>query len=99
MRNFDRVDLMHCDIQGTEATLLTNVIEPISAKVKRIVVGTHSFEIDRLLRSLFPKHGWILEGINVCVMTEHHGKPVLIHDGAQVWRNRRTEPSHEGLGS
>jgi hypothetical protein len=90
MRSFDEIDLVHCDIQGTEASLFENLIEPISAKVKRMVVGTHSFEIERRLASLFPKHGWHLEGINSCVMREETGKPVLIRDGVEVWRNTRS---------
>jgi FkbM family methyltransferase len=89
MRDFDRVDLLHCDIQGAEADLFASAIQPVSAKVKRIVVGTHSFEIDRRLVSLFAKRGWDLEGINICVMRELDGKPVLVHDGVQVWRNAR----------
>jgi len=87
MQRFDQVDLIHCDIQGGEATLFADKIELVSDKVKRVVVGTHSFEIDRHLSCLFAQHGWILEGINACVMIERDGKPVLIHDGAQVWKN------------
>ena len=89
MRDFDQVDLIHCDIQGAEATLFTNTIELVSAKVKRIVVGTHSFEIDRKLAGLFPKNDWELEGMDVCVMRDDGGRPVIIHDGVQVWRNTR----------
>jgi FkbM family methyltransferase len=89
MQEFDQVDLIHCDIQGSEAKVLNSSIEQISAKVKRIVIGTHSFEIERDLASLFPKHNWNLEGINACAMREDNGKPVLTHDGVQVWRNAR----------
>jgi FkbM family methyltransferase len=95
MRSCDQVDLIHCDIQGTEAELFANLIEPVSAKVKRIIIGTHSFEIERRLASLFPKHGWQLEGINGCVIREEKGKPVLIRDGVQVWRNARYWPIKE----
>jgi Domain of unknown function (DUF4214) len=89
MREFDQVDLIHCDIQGAEASLFANTIELVSAKVRRIVVGTHSFDIDRQLVCLFPRHNWNLEGINPCVMREQEGKPILVHDGVQVWRNTR----------
>ncbi len=73
-RDFDQVDLIHCDIQGGEANLFANVIDLVSAKVKRIVVGTHSFEIDRQLASPFPKNGWDLEGFDACRMREEGGK-------------------------
>jgi hypothetical protein len=80
-----------CDIQGAEASLLANAIDLVSARVKRIVVGTHSFEIERKLVRLFSKHGWVSEGISACMMREDNGRPVLVHDGAQVWRNRAVE--------
>jgi SAM-dependent methyltransferase len=88
MRDLDQVDLIHCDIQGSEAGLFASTIDLVSAKVKRIVVGTHSFEIDRSLVNLFPKKGWILESIDACVI-KGEGKPVLVRDGTQIWRNER----------
>jgi hypothetical protein len=57
--------------------------------VKRVVVGTHSFDIDRRLACLFAKNNWELEGINACVMSEDGTKPVILRDGVQVWRNSR----------
>jgi FkbM family methyltransferase len=87
--DFDEVDLIHSDIQGAEANLFANTIDLVSAKVKRVVVGTHSFEIDRQLGCLFPRNGWDLEGIVACRMTEDNGRPVVAHDGVQVWRNMR----------
>ena len=87
MRDYEEVDLIHCDIQGGEGNLFPNIIELLSAKVKRVVVGTHSFEIDRQLACLFPRNGWDLEGISACLMREEGGKPVIIRDGVQVWRN------------
>ena len=91
MREFDHVDLLHCDIQGGEASLFTSMIDLVSAKVRRVVIGTHSFEIDRHLACLFSKHGWVSEGIAECLMREDHGRPVIVHDGVQVWRNRGTK--------
>lgn len=87
MQEFNQVDLVHCDIQGAELEVLNNSIDHISAKVKRLVIGTHSFEIERNLLSLFPKNGWQLEGMNVCTMRVDNGNPALIHDGVQVWMN------------
>jgi 2-polyprenyl-3-methyl-5-hydroxy-6-metoxy-1,4-benzoquinol methylase len=89
MHDFDLIDLIHCDIQGAEAALFANVIELVSSKVKRVVVGTHSFEIDRQLACLFPKNDWVLEGINACEMREDDGRPATVRDGMQVWRNTR----------
>jgi FkbM family methyltransferase len=89
MRDYDQVDLIHCDIQGAEANLFADTIEMVSTKVKRVVIGTHSFEIDRCLGSLFSKHGWDLEGINVCDMIEDGERLVVALDGVQVWKNTR----------
>jgi len=89
MQDFAHVDLIHCDIQGGEGDFFANTIDLVLAKVKRIVVGTHSFEIERHLACLFAKNDWDLEGIDACEMREESGRPVTVHDGVQVWRNRR----------
>jgi FkbM family methyltransferase len=77
------VDLVHCDIQGTELELFTNAIDLISRKVKRVVIGTHSRQIDRGLTGLFASHGWVLEGAEDCL----YCRGMLSGDGTQVWRN------------
>jgi FkbM family methyltransferase len=89
MKGHSRINLVHCDIQGAEYEVFNEAMGILSAKVKRVVVGTHSFEIDRQLACLFAKNDWNLEGINACRMTEQGGKPVIFHDGVQVWRNSR----------
>jgi FkbM family methyltransferase len=89
MQGFDKVDLIHCDIQGAELEVLTSSIDQICAKVKRIVIGTHSFEIERNLACLFPKIEWNLEAMSACLMTERTGRATVIRDGVQVWRNLR----------
>jgi FkbM family methyltransferase len=76
------VDLVHCDIQGGELDLFTNAIELISRKVRRVVIGTHSWQIDHGLIGLFATHGWVLEGAEDCFYRER-----MFHDGSQVWRN------------
>ena len=65
------------------------MIDLVSAKVKRLVIGTHSFEIDRQLACLFPKYGWDLEGFDGCRVREDSGKAFVVHDGVQVWKNTR----------
>jgi hypothetical protein len=74
---------------GTEADLFASVIALISAKVKRVVVGTRSFDVDRRLASPFAKNDWELEDLNSCVMREDGTQPVILRDGVQVWRNAR----------
>jgi FkbM family methyltransferase len=79
---YQSVDLVHCDVQGGELELFRNGIDLASEKVKRVVIGTHSPEIDRGLIGVFATNGWVLEGAEDCFI--RHG---LFHDGTQVWRN------------
>ncbi len=88
-RGYGMVDLIHCDIQGAEAAMFQEAIGWVQAKVRRVVIGTHSFGIDRALVNLFGRAGWELEGMNACVMREEAERPVGIADGTQVWRNPR----------
>jgi len=76
------VDLIHCDIQGSELDLFTNAIELISRKVKRVVIGTHSWQIDRGLIGVFASHGWMIESAEGCFYCKG-----IFNDGTQVWRN------------
>jgi FkbM family methyltransferase len=81
---FHSVDLVHCDIQGGELELFQNGIQLLTKKVKRVVIGTHSPQIDWGLIGLFATRGWMLEGAEDCFI--HQG---TFHDGTQVWRNPR----------
>lgn len=86
----DRVDLVHCDVQGAEEEVFAAGLEAANAKVRRVVVGTHSFALDRALAALFAGAGWACEGIFACEMREERaGRAVTVKDGCQVWRNPR----------
>lgn len=93
LRDFLFVDLVHCDIQGEEENLFKSSIELFSAKVRRCVIGTHSFAIDRALINLLPLHGWVLENADVCVMHQRDNSAWTERDGTQVWRNRQLVPN------
>lgn len=58
LRDFDRVDLIEMDIQGEEAKVI-NASKQMSAKVRKFHIGTHSPEIEQLLRKKFAAEGWI----------------------------------------
>jgi hypothetical protein len=47
MQEHSQINLVHCDMQGSEYQVLKEAMAVLSAKVKRVVVGSHSFEIDR----------------------------------------------------
>jgi FkbM family methyltransferase len=85
-----RVDLVHCDVQGAEEEVFAAGMEAANAKVRRVVVGTHSFALDRAMVVLFARAGWECEGLFACEMQEQAGgRAVTVKDGCQVWRNPR----------
>ena len=86
-------DLVHIDVQGTEAELCAASIEILNLQVRWLVIGMHSRKLDGDLMDLFFRHGWILENEKP---TRFHYKPaaatleaMTIQDGTQVWRNPR----------
>jgi hypothetical protein len=83
LADFPSLDLIHCDIQGSELDLFKAGIGLASRKVKRLVIGTHSWQIDRGLIGLFASRGWVLEGAEECL----YRGGVFSGDGTQVWRN------------
>jgi len=89
LRNEPIVDILHCDIQGHEMKALGAGIEALDARVRRLVVGTHSRNIEHDLHELFAAHSWHLEGDMACVNKVINDKPVLWVDGAQYWANSR----------
>jgi FkbM family methyltransferase len=91
LRDETVVDLIHCDIQGAEADTMAAGIDVLSAKVRRIVIGTHGRGIEERLFHLFTGAGWRLEDDKACRMIPDFqpGDPYsLAADGVQVWRNR-----------
>jgi hypothetical protein len=46
------------------------------------VIGTHTWQIDHALISLFAARGWILEGAEDCSYRDG-----MFFDGTQVWKN------------
>jgi FkbM family methyltransferase len=83
-----RIDYLHMDIQGAEFEFLSSAPEMLNAKVKRVLVGTHSAEIEENLRRLFDGLAWRCQydvpmGGEVLVNDE----VVTVGDGVQVWIN------------
>lgn len=96
-------DLVHIDVQGDEVALCRSSIDHLNARVRWIIVGTHSRKIDGDLLELMCCAGWFLE----------HEKPAKFAfvpnpttleamttvDGTQVWRNPRFRYEGEHLTS
>ena len=58
LRDQQRVDLMHADIQGEERRALPAAIDELNLRVHRLIVATHSNRIHRELRRLLAEAGW-----------------------------------------
>jgi FkbM family methyltransferase len=89
LQNHPRVDFIHCDIQGGESEVLPAAIDTLDAKVRRIVVATHSPGHDETMLALFRAHGWTLEAKEDWIVPER--------DGTQVWSNPRVPVAHGAL--
>jgi FkbM family methyltransferase len=85
---YGRIDYLHMDIQGAELEFLSSAPALLNRRVKRVLVGTHSGEIEAGLRRLFDALGWR------CQHDVAMNKPVRVEDtiielgdGVQVWIN------------
>lgn len=89
-RNFDVVDILHCDIQGAEGRVFKKSIGRVNEVVRRVVIGTHTRLIEGEMFDLFSANGWKLEYELPCRMIQlaDHSLAVIA-DGEQVWRNTR----------
>ena len=92
LADFDRVDIIHCDVQGAEADVISAAMSEMATTVRRIVVGTHSRMIEHRLFETFLGSGWRLEMEAPCVFQLIDGRPHLLNDGEHVWANPRLDP-------
>jgi FkbM family methyltransferase len=86
---FDRVDLVHIDIQGSEADVVSAGREVLQQKVRRVVIGTHGRAIEQALLEELSSQGWALEADQACRYSPFGAGLALAVDGCQVWRNPR----------
>ncbi len=86
-----QVDIVHCDIQGSEADVMEASLDLLDKRVRRVVIGTHSRLVEGRLLEMFSARGWRLEHEMVCIYRQEPATGVLalLQDGAQVWRNIR----------
>jgi len=90
--DLDRIDFIDMDVQGAEKDIIQNSIETMSRKVRRVHIGTHSTDIEDVIRRVFIKAGW--RGIwDFSCQQEYitpYG-PVKFGDGVQSWINPHLE--------
>jgi FkbM family methyltransferase len=83
------VDLLHCDIQGSELEVISRSINALNSKVRYMVIGTHGRSIEGGLIELLSGAGWILENEEASKLGCYSAPPPCLSDGTQVWRNTR----------
>jgi FkbM family methyltransferase len=90
LRNLDGIDLIDMDVQGAELEILSAATQPLSQKVKRVHVETHSEQLHTSILSLFRGLGWkphFLYMINTADKTPW-GR-INFQGGIQSWLNPR----------
>jgi FkbM family methyltransferase len=87
-----RVDLLHIDIQGSEADLIRDCLPLLNEKVAYIVVGTHAREIEGRILASLRTAGWMLEIERPAILSLANGVPQVAVDGVQGWRNPHLSP-------
>ncbi|MGA8599126.1 MAG: FkbM family methyltransferase [Bryobacteraceae bacterium] len=98
VRREPRWDLVHIDVQGDEVDICRSCIDELNARVRWIIVGTHSRKIDGDLMELLWRSSWWLEHEKPARFLFAGNRATLeamtTIDGTQVWRNPRL--MHEG---
>lgn len=93
MKDEEAVDLIHFDIQGAEFDVVQGSLDALCAKVRWMVIGTHSRSIEGRLIDLLLPANWSLENEQPCRCSYSAGRSHIVVDGTQVWRNRTNEGS------
>jgi len=85
---YRRIDYIHMDVQGAELAFLEKGPDLLSEKVGRILIGTHSPEIEQGLRSLFEGLRWQRRfDYPMGTEVESDGVAFTLGDGVQAWTN------------
>ncbi|MBB4000984.1 class I SAM-dependent methyltransferase [Aurantimonas endophytica] len=81
------LDLLHIDIQGGEADYVQENLCDMKRLVRRVVIGTHSRQIEGRIMSTFLDAGWKIEMERPAIIAVDSGKPDIRVDGVQCWWN------------
>ncbi|MGR3374994.1 MAG: class I SAM-dependent methyltransferase [Pseudooceanicola nanhaiensis] len=90
-----QIDLLHIDIQGAETEFVTGNADQLRRFVKRVLIGTHSRQIEGDLCAHFLDAGWRLEMERPAVTPLRDGRPWTWIDGVQLWANPEISGSGE----
>jgi FkbM family methyltransferase len=99
----EMVDLVHMDVQGSEADVIAASLETVTARVRNLFIGTHGpqttategRDVSEMLREMLSGAGWKSAlDISPDSPTWLNGEKVLFDDGAQIWRNPADTGDH-----
>jgi len=89
------IDILHIDIQGSEAELVPQVMDFLNSQVRSMFIGTHSRKIEGDLIELLYQQGWLLLREKPCRFDQDSKAPTLegrtVADGGQYWKNPRLQ--------
>jgi FkbM family methyltransferase len=94
LRTMDHVDFLHMDIQGYEARAVRASMNALKSKVRVMVIGTHSREIEGQLFSMLFGNGWRILYEKPCKFHRKESpslEALTSLDGVQVWVNTELE--------
>ena len=95
LRQQNRWDLVHVDVQGSEVEICEAAIALLNERAHWLVVGTHSRLIEGQLISLLMNAGWVLENEKPVIFEVQRSAPsaeaLTRVDGTQIWRNPRLD--------
>lgn len=86
---YPRIDLLHVDIQGGEADLISGCLPALRDKVAYVLIGTHSRQIEGRLMDTLLGADWVLEIERPAILGLGQNGPYVTVDGVQGWRNPR----------
>lgn len=95
LREVTPIDIIHIDIQGSEAELVPQVMDFLNTQVRSMFIGTHSRKIEGDLMELLYQQGWQLLREKPCRFDQNSNAPTLdgrtVADGGQYWKNPRLQ--------
>ena len=92
MTDLERVDCLDMDIEGQELPVIRSTVEEMSAKVRRVHIGTHSLDIEAGLRHILSSHGWCsVRDYSINTTQEKPWGRVEFGSGVQSWVNPRVK--------
>lgn len=83
----DRIDLVHCDIQGGETEAIPAAADILTDRVRRMVIGTHSRTAEGAVVEALARRGWVLQIEQPCQFGVEKGREAVFMDGCQLWVN------------